>query len=263
VAGVAALRADAAQPRAVATSAAIAIVISVVGIIALYRQLRYPTQSWYYLGIVAIAAVCAESAVRAAVRPRALTAAIAVAVAALGLTAGAAAWAAMHERQTNLDAIAARLDAEAGPGDVVLTCPWYMGVTLSRYYSGPATTMTVPPVGDHTIARYDLLKQQMLAADAMQPLRAAIDRALSSGHRVWIVGGFIRPPNGVGVPASLPPPPLPVSGWNSVPYEVMWSGQLAAQLRSRAAACSTIDLGAAGGRLEDASLIVCSGWKGI
>jgi hypothetical protein len=169
----------------------------------------------------------------------------------------------MCERQTNVDVIATRLEAEAGPQDVVIVNPWFIGVTLSRYYGGRSRVMTIPPIADHTISRYDLLKQQMLESDATAPVRQAIDDALKTGHRVWVVGGLLVPPPGVTIPSSLPPPPLPDTGWNSMPYELLWSKQVGSWLHSRSSACRNVDPGVRGGQLEDVHLIVCDGWRNI
>ena len=249
------------RQRDVAVYAGTTIIVSGVGLFLLYSRLGYPTQSWYYLGLISVWAVCAELAIRSVVRPRVAIPALTIAAVAVVVTGATGAWQAMHERQTNVDVIAGRLHAEAGPQDLILVNPWYLGVTLSRYYRGKSQVMTIPPIGDRTISRYDLLKEQMLTADATAPVRQAIDRALSSGGRVWLVGGLLAPPPGVDIPASLPPPPLPDTEWNSMPYELLWSKQVAFWLGKRVNTCSPIDLGVPGGRLENAFLVVCAGWR--
>jgi hypothetical protein len=258
-------RRSGAQPRddrdGVVVFAGVTIVTAVTGLLLLYLWLRYPTQSWYYLGLIALLGVCIEGALRSRLRPPVAAAVVGVGAAIVVVTGGLNVWRAMHERQTNVDVIATRLAAETSPRDLVLVNPWFMAVTLSHYYGGPSQVMTVPPIADRTISRYDLLKQQMLAPDATAPLRHAIDGALSTGHRVWLVGGFLEPPAGAAVPASLPPPPLPETGWNSVPYELVWSKQVASWLHVRASGCRNLDPGAAGGKFENAHLIVCSGWR--
>jgi hypothetical protein len=245
----------------VALYALVLIATALAGVFVLYRQLRYPTQSWYYLGIVAMTGVLAESGVRAVAPARVVRPVLLLGAAALVLAGAAPAWRAMQLRPTNIDAIAARLEAEAGARDLVLAVPWYFGVSLARYYQGPATVMTIPPIADRTISRYDLLKQQMLTADPTKPLRSAIDRTLSAGHRVWIVGALLRANPGVVVPDSLPAPPLPDTEWNSVPYEVVWSQQVGRWLLGRAQNCQTVDPGVTGHPLEHAGLVQCSGWK--
>jgi uncharacterized membrane protein len=249
------------RPDDIVVYAGVTIVTAVAGLLLLYRWLCYPTQCWYYLGLIALVAACVEVALRSWLPPRTAASVVGLAAGAVVVTGGVVVWGAMHERQTNLDVIAARLEAEAGPRDLVVVNPWFLGVTLSRYYGGPSPVMTIPPIADRTISRYDLLRQQMLAADATAPLRQAIDGALSTGHRVWIVGGFLVLPGDGSIPATLPPPPLPETGWNSMPYELLWSKQVAVWLHTRANACHTLDPGVRGGRLEDAHLIVCSGWR--
>jgi hypothetical protein len=240
---------------------AITIVAAVGGLLLLYRWLGYPTQSWYYLGLLALIAVCVEGALRSRLPPRAAALAVGVGAAVVIATGGAAVWKAMHGRQTNVDVIADRLEVETSPSDLVLVNPWFLGVTMTRYYGGPSRVMTIPPIADRTISRYDLLKEQMLQPDATAPLRHAIDGALSSGHRVWLVGGFLEPPPEVRLPDSLPPPPLPVTEWNSTPYELLWSKKVALWLNSRSTGCRNVDPGVPGGALENAHLIVCQGWR--
>ena len=241
--------------------AAVTLVTAVAGLLLLYRWLAYPTQSWYYLGLIALVGVCVEGALRSRMAPRQAAYVVGFGAAVVILTGGITAWRAMHDRQTNLDVIADRLEAESGPRDLVVVNPWFLGVTMSRYYGGQSQVMTIPPIADRTISRYDLLKQQMLQPDATAPLRQAIDGALSTGHRVWLVGGYLQPPPEIGVPESLPPPPLPNTGWNSMPYELVWSKQVAAWLHLRARGCRAVDPGARGSLLENAHLIVCEGWR--
>ena len=75
-------------------------------------------------------------------------------------------------RQTNVDLIARYVHAAAQRGDLILVSPWYVGITFDRYYRGPVEWTTLPPIEDHTIHRYDLLKLQMMSREPLAPLYA-------------------------------------------------------------------------------------------
>ena len=106
-------------------------------------------------------------------------------------------------RQSNIDLVAATLKASVQPGDMVLVSPWYYGVSLQRYL--PANTWTtLPPLPELRIHRYDLMKKQMEADTPITPLLAGVEKALSSGHALWVAGVFQFPPQGRPQPA-LPP----------------------------------------------------------
>jgi hypothetical protein len=230
---------------------------SVAALGAFYQALGYPTQAWYYIGVLAVVAMLAEVTIRSAVRT--WTPAVRIAAALVLLAGVASARGPMREPLTNVDVIAARLDKEARGGDLILTHPWFLGVTLSRYYRGPAEVVTIPPIEDRTVSRYDLLKRQMTRLHVVQPVIAAIDRALSSGHRVWLVGDYELPPDGIpDVALRLPPPPLPDSGWNSAPYETLWAFQVGGHLRKHAVYDVVVRV-RRGGRLEDVALRRFSG----
>lgn len=240
--------------------AAVVMVVAVGGLLLFYARFRYPTQAWYYLGLVAIVAVCAEAAIVAFSSARAIRIAL-VALALVIVMAGAPfAWALLGERLTNVDEAAARLNAEVKRGDLVIVSPWHLAISFRRYYRGDADVTTLPPLDDHAVHRFDLVKAQMLSTDPLGPLLARIRRALESGHRVWIVGGLEVLPPGTAVPR-LAPPPLPDSGWNARPYLQAWSLQTGAWLRDHATSGTDIPMRVAGGRYEAAQLTVVSGWR--
>ena len=170
------------------------------------------------------------------------------------------AWVRLQVPLTNMDVVAARLSSDAAPDDVILVNPWHFAIALDRYYQGGATVLSIPPIEDRRVHRFDLIKAEMLSSDALAPVRARVQRALESGHRVWVVGGLDAPPDGATVPA-LPKPPLPESGWNALPYETWWSLQTGTVLQQHAISGRRITLERAGGWLEDPSLFVLSGWR--
>jgi hypothetical protein len=245
--------------RGVATYAVAAALLGAAALAVFFRQLALPTQPWYYVGIAAFVAVCAEVAVASAVAARIARSALVV-IAAVVLVAGSpAAWTALREPQTNMDAVAATLEAEAAPGDLIVVSPWFLATGLSRYYQGPAAIVTIPPQDDVRVHRYDLVKAAMLEPDPLARALPEIRQALESGHHVWVVGS-LGPASADGG-ARLPPPPLPETGWNAAPYQAAWDREVAAFLRAHALEARDVPIGAPGGRFEDVGLGVLKGWK--
>ena len=142
-----------------------------------------------------------------------------------------------------------------------MVAPWYFGVTFERYYKGTAPWMTLPPINDHGIHRYDLLKEKMAATNPINPVLEMMSQALRS-HRVWIVGGLSFLPAGQTPPLLAPAPFDPV-GWSEAAYTTAWSMQAAHLLQTRALRAEIVPL--PGDQLinpyENAQLILVQGWK--
>jgi hypothetical protein len=66
----------------------------------------------------------------------------------------------------------------------------------------------------------------MRESDVMRPLMERAETVLRAGHRVWLVGMMDVPKPGEPLPADLPPPPLPHSGWSDRPYTGTWVLQM-------------------------------------
>lgn len=175
------------------------LVSLLVGIPANYfflETLSYYTSPWYYLSVLALAAVCMDGIVGALVQTRrARIARIAVALVLVTATI-IPTRRAVRTRLTTVDLVAARLEAVAKPGDLVLVSPWHYGVSFSRYYHGAAAWMTVPALASHRFVRYDLVVDNMRLPDQTAPVRPVIERleqALASGNRVFVVGVLLFP----------------------------------------------------------------------
>jgi len=171
-------------------------------------------------------------------------------------------WRQVTERRTNADIVAALLEKQAAPGDLILVSPWYYGVTFHRYYKGPAAWTTLPPLEDLRIHRYDLLKAAMTRPNSIDPVLEKAAEALKSGHRLWLVGSF-PDPREVEETAALPPPPLPSSGWYCAPYMITWGRQVSYLLKTHALQADVRPSGA--GRpvnpYENMPVVVVSGWR--
>jgi hypothetical protein len=178
------------------------------------------TEPWYFMPLLALAAACYEIGLPLSGRhARAAVSGFAVA------TLAGAVYVArgnLSQRFTNVDLIAQRLTAQAAPDDYIIVSPWYCGITFDHYFKGSTEWDTLPPLGDHSLHRYDLVLSQMKTRGALQPVFGKMSTALRSGHRVWIVGAMEIPKAGTPAPAEPPPPPLKHSGWSDGPYDLAW-----------------------------------------
>ncbi len=154
---------------------------------AFMEALGYPPRPWYYLSVLAVAAVALDVRLAGSQVGRvSRLGAAALAVLALALPATVLA----RMRMTNVDLVEARIAAEAAPGDLVVVAPWYMGISYLRYSRGSTPWMTLPDLPDHRIHRFDLLKVRLAEPDPIAGVLGAVERTLRSGHRVWVAGSI-------------------------------------------------------------------------
>jgi hypothetical protein len=248
------------ERRGVALFASAAALAALGGFALFLLRLRYLTQPWYYVGLLALLAACIDAVLAASPRSRggrAFRLALALVVLVAGLPAAVSA---LRERQTNVDAIARHLEQNASHGDLVVVNPWYVAISLGRYYRGDAELMTLPPLEDLRVHRFDLVKRAMESGEKLDAIRARAHQVLRSGGRVWVVGRIAVPQ---GEPyATPPPPPLPLTGWGMGPYDRAWTLQLGALLAEHATDARPHPLAARGGPFEDLGLSVIRGWRG-
>lgn len=181
------------------------------------------TEPWYFIPLLALAAVCFEIGLplsgrhaRAAVFGFAVTTVIGAIIFARGD---------LNWRFTNIDLIAQRLARDAGPDDYAIVTPWYCGITFDRYFKGTTPWTTLPPLKDHTIHRYDLVREQMERGGALQPVLAQMAATLQAGHRVWVIGVTDIPKTNAPPAGEPGPPPLKYSGWSDRPYNSSWAAE--------------------------------------
>jgi hypothetical protein len=211
----------------VVTFCATTMLVAAAGVFIFLRVLSYETQAWYYLSLLAVCAICIDGISGSLIHTdRARQARLAAVIAFAALTIRPA-FGTSAQRMTNIDIVADTLFSVATPGDFVVVDPWYLGVTFNRYYRARAPWETVPAIGFLGYHRFDLLKEQMRSANQEAPVRHAmeqIERALSSGHRVFVVGDtIVRPPE--REPPMLAPAPLPDNQWPwpEWMYQAQWS----------------------------------------
>ena len=193
------------------------LILGAAGYAFFLKLADFPTQPWYYVPLMAFSAVCLDAIFFSAWR---WAQSVAIIFAALTIsTTFLFELPAVECRQTNVDLIAARLSTQIAPNDYVIVHPWHCGTTFKRYYKGAAPWTTLPPLEDHTVHRYDLLKAKMQTKDPIAPVIDRITSTLQSGNRVWLVG--ILPFTEEPVPEILPAPNNPW-GWFDPPYSFHW-----------------------------------------
>jgi hypothetical protein len=198
-------------------------------------MLRYPTQHWYYVTLIAVLGLAIDGATGQWARRVRLGRIVRVGVAAALVLVGAAnLWTMAHMRATNVDRVI-QATAPASPDDLIVLTQWESGVSFSRYYRGRTPWITIPDITDHTLHRYDLFKQKMITPEAIAPELQKIRQTLAGGHRVWLAGGVLVPPPGMRLDP-LPPAPHPQTGWAMGLYYGSWltqTGQTLQELAGR------------------------------
>jgi len=221
--------------------AAVALVIGVLSYTGFLRVLRYYTEPWYYITLAAFAACSLDVLFGARSNANKLSPlnfllrSVRLGVALLLLCiAGLPAWNEMPIRHTNVDVVAAQLRSQTAKDDVVIVSQWLFAVSLNRYYHGPAEIVTLPPIEEHRLHRYDLVLRQMMTAEPIDPVLTKLEKVLHSGHRVFLVGAVpFRRFNSASL--MVPPAYLDASGaWHLGPYNVVWPCQVGNFLRSYA-----------------------------
>jgi hypothetical protein len=238
--------------------AGVGFLVALAVFAAFLKVAGLPTQPWYYTSLVAFSAVCLDAVVPRVNRwARAAVVLVAVSVGGATLAWGLGP---LETRQTNVDAIAARVAADASEADFVIVHPWYCGATFARYYAGRAPWSTLPPLSDHFLHRYDLLKVEMQKPRPIDEVLQRVAATLRSGRRVWLVG-FV-PLDGTPPPAIGPAPDNPW-GWFDEPYSAVWGMQLGYVLASHATSAGMVMRPEPGGvsAYENLPLVVLSGWR--
>ncbi|HEY5912947.1 MAG TPA: hypothetical protein VJA21_20340 [Verrucomicrobiae bacterium] len=196
-------------------------------------RLKFPTQAWYYMGVLTLCAVTLEAVLNVswrATRPWHFWR-IALLVLLAAWTAPAM-WREAHTRRTNVDLVAAVLKEKAKAGDFIVVHFAFEGITFERYYDGKAPWLTVPPIGSHKVHRSDLIWEKMHERNPMGPVLAEATKALRSGNSVWVAGRIPRVPQ--QLPAPRPPNSSDQRGWSLEEFGRHWASQLTAHLLSRA-----------------------------
>jgi hypothetical protein len=243
--------------------AAATLLAAVAGFIGFLWYAAMPTQSWYFLPLAALVAVCFEFGAPGLLFSRYLRAVSLGFLAATALLAVLFAQRDLDRQYTDIDRLARRLAVEASPQDLIVVTPWFCGITFERYFKGATPWQTLPPLADHSRHRYDLVQEKMKAPHALQPIFDKIAATLQAGHHVWVVGDMDVPAAGMQPPADLPPPPLEHYGWSDLPYSATWAAQTAVYLANDSVQFARVDHepDSGGGSQEAMHLFEASGWR--
>ena len=189
---------------------------------------------WHFTPLLAFAALALDALTgRGLAAAHGVRAAIAALVALAGLVVFPHADELVRFRQTNIDRVAAILAERAVRGDLVVVSPYHCGVSFQRYYRGAAEWATLPPVEDHRVHRYDMVKSAMLSPDPLAPVLHRADEALRSGHKVFVVvdGPIFRHPPARPVTPAVPDPDW---GWYAGMHFQIWALQFGFFLQTHA-----------------------------
>jgi hypothetical protein len=242
--------------------AGLSLVIGVAGYATFLHAINLRTQVWYYLPVMAPAALCLETLFAPVRRQAPFRLALLVLAIAAIVTSAPKTWQSVHERATNVDLVASELAMEADKSDLIVVIPWFMGVGFYHAYHGRTPWMSLPPLEDLSIHRYDLLKLEMTTADPIEPIRKAVARTLSSGKSVWIVGYIASPPRGQFPPTVARALNAP-TGWTSDFYYQAWVLQLGSYIALHANAASPVYIQSPNpvSPLEDLPVHLVVGWR--
>ena len=231
--------------------------LSIFAYYAFLKILSYATRPWYYLPLLCALAGAIDLIGGILARTHWIRVArLTFAAAALSFLPFTL-WKSAHERLTDVDLIARKLEEEATPNDLIVVNPWHFGPSFYRYYHGSTPWITVPTMSEHRIHRYDLIKSKMIEEDPLSDVRAAVEQALQSDRRVWIVGGA-RPPD-PNMPR-LGPAPNPYFGWAG--YMSFWSMELGSFLNAHAISGNVVLEPMTGvNNGENVPLLVARGWR--
>jgi len=236
-------------------------ITALVGYTCFLKVLRYPTQEWYYLGIVGLTIVAMDLTLGlAAVQVYTVRLIRLILVGAILVVSLRADMATARVRLTNVDLVAHRLGQLAGPDDFVVVSPWFMGISFARYYRYSTGWSTIPPLDDLRIHRYDLFKQAMSSNNPIQPVLERAAATLKSGHRLWVVGVPYVPSR--DRPTYLAPAPYDPVGWYENPYRTAWVQQLEYFVHTYASRHEIIQPASPRtSAYENIQILVAEGWR--
>lgn len=195
------------------------------------------TQPWYLLPLFALGAVCFDLGLPVSMTGRKYERLLTGYILITFLFTAFYGRQALHQRLTNIDDWSQQLNQQVDRRDFILVSPWFCGISFNHYYHGPAVWETIPPITNHLVHAYDLVKNQIQETNAMQDTLAKAKSALKSGHRVWLLtekGNVINFQDPKTAVLDLPPAPLTTNGWRDIPYVVNWTEQVSYFLKQHA-----------------------------
>lgn len=183
------------------------------------------SRPWYFMPLLALVAVCFDCGMGMPWKPGILRTTGLACVFGTALISAPLAYSDLHAHFTDIDLVVERLETRVAPGDYVIVTPWFTGITFNHYYGKRTDWDTLPPISDHTMHRYDLVLEQMERTNSLDPVLEKIKVTLQSGNHVWVVGTLPDWRTNDVEPQTLPPPPLPGTGWSDTAYNGSWAAR--------------------------------------
>ncbi|MDQ6623680.1 MAG: hypothetical protein M3Y86_09380 [Verrucomicrobiota bacterium] len=227
-----------------------------------FRLVGWGTNVWYYLPMLALVALSADSSLDLSGHWK-LWPLARVATAAVGIAFSAPLlFKATEIRATNIDFVADVIAKHATPNDLVIIWPSADGVTFQRYYQSPNKWLTVPQAAHIPALPGDDIIAPFRQPNSLKPIVDQISATLQNGGRVWLASTWPLelPPEGRLRPVA----PLDDQHPHSVSYFLRgWGYILAAEFRTHAAKCSYIPLpeDQPVSVYEHSHILLFSGWK--
>ena len=234
---------------------------AVVGTLVFLWLVGFPIARRYYppmIGVLALSAglIAAQLRKSSVARIVVLVGSILIACAIAGSS-----FAESKIKYTDCDQAASEVAKTAEIGDMIVVTRFDFGISFQRYYRGAVEWDAIPPISDHQIFRWDLVKQAMTETNPIQKMLDRIEFALQSGHRVFIVGQLGPRPN--QRPSPMPPAPSTPDGWNMYPYVANWRNQIAYLISHHALTARKLPLpnDERVDPVEKLNVLVVSGWR--
>ncbi len=165
--------------------ASVTLILAAAGFPIFFWYAQLTMATWYQIPLMALAAVCFDAALpvfRGILRIVFLAFVVITAVLSTPKTFGY-----LTSHFSNVNHYSQLLAEQAAPGDYIVVCPWNYAITFDYYFKNATPWDTLPPLSDHSVHRYDLIKLQMQNTNAIAPVLQQISRTLQSGHRVWVL----------------------------------------------------------------------------
>jgi hypothetical protein len=235
---------------------------SLFGYYEFLRLLSYIARSWYFLALLALIAIALEFLAGALSNLRWARVSRLIFAAGIFVILPFNAWPKLTERQTNIDIVSKKVAELAKPNDLIVVAPWQYGISFGRYYHGATRWITLPTIADLRVHRYDLMMEKMTSPHPIDDVLATIGRTLSTGNRVWFVGG-IQPPDPSKRALSLPPASDNSFGGDNISYSESWMEQMSVFVREHSERGQTVQFPTSRpvNQYEDVPLLVVQGWQ--
>lgn len=151
-----------------------------------FRVVGWGTNVWYYLPMLAVAAVALDTILdgrTVIAQMSALRSGVTLVILALTLSLSLRA---TQIRATNIDRSADLIARQAVEGDLVVIWPGSDATTFQRYLRRPLHWIAVPMMPHFPIEPGDDLLVPFRDPNSLEPVREQIRETLRGGHRVWL-----------------------------------------------------------------------------